>query len=377
MSQMNKPVQKKRTADEYGAIMDDVLEDGSDSEDEQEPAIKRQAVAQMPHAMDPSSIVHQSVNNDGKKQKSQKRQKGEPKGKLTAYGFFSKEIRTHMKENNQLVLFTELATQTAALWRNMTEEQKAPYEQQAREDKERWTREMEQFKANYPHGMEAAISASSMMSSSVENIVAGGVTGGIPPAAGKKAKKAKKDKDAPKDRNAPKGPVNSFLFYYARCCRDLKQTDPTMENKEMARVAGIRWKALTAEEKAPFEQMAKEDKERHARQLAENVVLPPKGPINSYLFFYAEVRAELAISNPGMAASDQGQIAGQRWKQLSSDDRAPFEQKSKQDKERHARELAEYLAANPGATQAMPTNANQQMVPQTVQASIYPQGGMV
>lgn len=96
MNQINKPVPKKRTADEYGAIMDDVLEDGSDSEDEQEPAIKRQAVAQMPHAMDPSSIVHQSVNNDGKKQKSQKRQKGEPKGKLTAYGFFSKEIRTFL-----------------------------------------------------------------------------------------------------------------------------------------------------------------------------------------------------------------------------------------------------------------------------------------
>jgi hypothetical protein len=249
-------------------IMDGVLNDGSDSEDETTapPSPKRQALADATEAAptgvtsDPAVVVKQ-------KQKSQKRQKGEPKGKMTAYGFFSNEIRTHMKESNQIVAFTELSKQTAQLWRGMTEEQKAPYEQQAREDKERWTKEMEVFKAGLPFGPPANANADG--TSSVEKIVK---PNSATPGDSTKKQKVK----VKKDKNAPKGPVGSFLFFYADVRAELVQSSPEMENTEMGKVAGMRWKALTPEEKAPYELKAKEDKERHTREMAKYIATNPQ-----------------------------------------------------------------------------------------------------
>ena len=335
MSQLKEPVSKKRPAEDYSTIIGTMEDDGSDSEVEQESAaLKHNQVVTQQSQMSGATTHFQGNSTEGRRQR-QKRQKGEPKGKMTAYGFFSKEIRTHMNENNQLVLFTELAKQTASLWRNMTEEQKAPYEQMARDDKVRWAREMESFKQAHPHGMEATIAASKMLSAaSMENIVGANIPtmpqsvlphGGPSVAQPKKPRKPRKQKEyVPKDRNAPKGPVNSFLFYYKECREALKKSNPEMENREMGRVAGLRWKAMSAEDKLPYEELAKADKERHARQLHENVVLPPKSPVNSYLFFYADVRAELLSSSPGMDNRDMAKVSGHRWKQMSNEDKAPY-----------------------------------------------------
>jgi hypothetical protein len=263
----------KRDESEMMSDNVNVLEDGSDTEDETSgisPSPKRQALVASDGA--PTSIG--AENNGVKKQKSQKRQKGEPKGKTTAYGFFSNEIRTHMKESNQVVAFTELSKQTAQLWRGMTEDQKAPYEQQAREDKDRWMKEMEIFKAGLPIDSQTTMTTNPDGTSTVEKIVK---PASVTPGSSTKKQKVK----VKKDKNAPKGPIGSFLFFYADVRAELLISSPEMENTEMGRVAGTRWKSLSPEEKAPYEQKAKEDKERHVRELAEYLATNPLAAQNA------------------------------------------------------------------------------------------------
>ena len=79
-----------------------------------------------------------------------------------------------------------------------------------------------------------------------------------PKAAKGKASKGKKD-DKPKVKRAP-GPY--MIFCKAERPKIVK-ANPNMPFGEVGKALGARWKAFSAEEKAPFEAKAKEAKEKY------------------------------------------------------------------------------------------------------------------
>ncbi|KAJ3430225.1 high mobility group protein dsp1 [Anaeramoeba flamelloides] len=84
-----------------------------------------------------------------KKKKNKKRKKKDPnapKGKRSAYNFYSSASREKLKEKNPDLKFGDLATIISKEWREMSEEQKKPYQKQSDEDKERYEREMKEYK---------------------------------------------------------------------------------------------------------------------------------------------------------------------------------------------------------------------------------------
>uniref|UniRef100_A0A7S0WQ82 FACT complex subunit SSRP1 n=1 Tax=Chlamydomonas leiostraca TaxID=1034604 RepID=A0A7S0WQ82_9CHLO len=99
----------------------------------------------------------------------------------------------------------------------------------------------------------------------------------------KKEKKPKKDKAGgddgeeggpkkrgrkKKDPNAPKGAISAFM-YFSNALRDkVKEENPGIKFGEVGKLMGERWKAATAEDKAPYEAMAREDKARYAKAMA-------------------------------------------------------------------------------------------------------------
>ncbi|XP_072977188.1 FACT complex subunit SSRP1-like [Typha angustifolia] len=100
------------------------------------------------------------------------------------------------------------------------------------------------------------------------------------PAAAKSSSSKKKSKDGDeegskkrkqkkkKDPNAPKRAMSGFMFFSNTERENLKRSHPGMSFTEVGRALGERWKKMTAEEKEPYESMAKADSKRYKEAMA-------------------------------------------------------------------------------------------------------------
>ena len=86
-----------------------------------------------------------------------------------------------------------------------------------------------------------------------------------------KVPKIGNDKDplAGYEGTKPKRPGNPYSFFNTPNMKKLKEENPDMKQSEIMKKSAAEWNALTEEEKQPYEEMAKKDKERHAKQIAE------------------------------------------------------------------------------------------------------------
>ncbi|XP_020259196.1 FACT complex subunit SSRP1-like [Asparagus officinalis] len=76
---------------------------------------------------------------------------------------------------------------------------------------------------------------------------------------GSKKKRQKKKKDP----NAPKRAMSAFMFFSNTERENLKKNNPGMSFTDVGRALGEKWKKMTAEEKEPFESMARADSKRY------------------------------------------------------------------------------------------------------------------
>ncbi|GLC39441.1 hypothetical protein PLESTB_001348900 [Pleodorina starrii] len=83
------------------------------------------------------------------------------------------------------------------------------------------------------------------------------------PAEGGKPKKEKKVKDP----NAPKKNLTAFMYFSGATRDKVKAENPGIAFGEVGKMLGERWKAMSSEDKAPFEQMAVKDKVRYAEAM--------------------------------------------------------------------------------------------------------------
>jgi hypothetical protein len=81
-----------------------------------------------------------------------------------------------------------------------------------------------------------------------------------------KVKKKKKKKV--KDPDAPKRPLGPYFFYFKEYNTLIKQENPNFIQKEVVAKIAVNWKALNEDEKAPYIEKSKEDKERYVREKA-------------------------------------------------------------------------------------------------------------
>ncbi|GAA5822806.1 hypothetical protein JCM5353_003530 [Sporobolomyces roseus] len=71
----------------------------------------------------------------------------------------------------------------------------------------------------------------------------------------------------------------------------------------------------------------------------------PKRPLSAYMHFSQAKRAEVKEENPDVTFGEIGKLLGAKWKEADADDRAPFEEKAKEDKARYEKEKADYEAS--------------------------------
>lgn len=71
-----------------------------------------------------------------------------------------------------------------------------------------------------------------------------------------------------KEAGAPKGPSASFMVFMNQTRASLRAERPDLSMTEMTKVLGDRWRHMRAEDKVPFEELARLDRERYAREMA-------------------------------------------------------------------------------------------------------------
>lgn len=177
----------------------------------------------------------------------------------------------------------------------------------------------------------------------------------------------KKGKDK-KDKNAPKRAKSSYNYYVEESMAKLRESNPDMKVSEIMKMAGEQWKNISAEDKAAFEEKASEDKLRYKdamksyvppsddddgtpakkRKKAKKDKNAPKGALSSYIIFATEVRPKLLEANPEMKSSEIMKECGAKWREMSAEDKVPYEEKAALDKARYAGEMASYRALQGG-----------------------------
>ena len=72
----------------------------------------------------------------------------------------------------------------------------------------------------------------------------------------------------------------------------------------------------------------------------------PKRGLSAYMYYTADVRAKFKEENPDAKLGDLAKLMGAKWKTLSAEDKAPYEEKAKEETARYEEEKITWLAAN-------------------------------
>jgi hypothetical protein len=183
-----------------------------------------------------------------------------------------------------------------------------------------------------------------------------------------KVQKVKKERD----ENAPKRAVKSFNLFLKDKRKDLKAANPGANQSKLEALAKSLWKTLSSEDKAPYDAQREIDRERADKERAEYVktlppkaaVLPvaletsvvkpqqrvvgmvkikaPKGPTSSFNLFFMDIRMTIKGNRPEWGSEDIIREAVVMWKSLTEEERQPYEDRAKADKERVVRETEEF-----------------------------------
>lgn len=170
-----------------------------------------------------------------------------------AYGQFSNEKRKEFTELCKGKPVSEVSKMCSVEWKKLTPEQQAPYQQKYEAAKKKFDEDMAAF------------------------LAAGGVKqkGATALRAEKrKAKAGKKKKE--KDPNAPKKPVGgAYGCFLAKHREAITKECAGKAATEVSKVAGERWKKLSAAEKEPFEKEYAAKSEEYKKAM-ESYVPPAK-----------------------------------------------------------------------------------------------------
>merc|ERR1712065_102831 len=102
----------------------------------------------------------------GGKKKKKKKDPNAPKGPVTAFLLFNKEVRASVKEENPEATFAEIGKKIGEKWKSLTDSEKKPFQDKADVAKAKYQRELAEYKKNKPATPTPSSSSESSDSSS-------------------------------------------------------------------------------------------------------------------------------------------------------------------------------------------------------------------
>ncbi|CAF2149466.1 BnaA01g13430D [Brassica napus] len=328
------------------------------------------------------------------KKKKKKKDCPETKRPSSSYILWCKEQRDEVKKQNPEADFKETANILGAKWKSLSAEEKKPYEERYKVEKEAYLqviakekREREAMKLLDDEQKQKT--AMDLLDQYLQFVQEGEQD---------IKKKSKKEKDPLK----PKHPISAFLVYANERRAALRE-----ENKnvvEVAKMTGEEWKKLSDKEKAPYEEVAKKNKETYLQAMEEykrtkeeeamsqkkeeeellklhkqealqllkkkektdNLIKKeketkkkknenvdpnkPKKPASSFILFSKDVRKALTEERPGTSNSTVTALISVKWKELGEEEKQSYNNKAAKLMEAYKKELEDYNKKSAAAT---------------------------
>ncbi|MCO5586962.1 hypothetical protein L7F22_040907 [Adiantum nelumboides] len=135
--------------DDSGSPSDDSDEEGSDASeggDEERPVKEKRKESAAPKPASARKKKREDVEGDGKK-KRRKKDPNAPKRAISSFMYFSQAEREVLKRTNPGLAFKEVAKVLGERWKKLSEEEKEPYENSAKLDKVRYSKEMTEYRS--------------------------------------------------------------------------------------------------------------------------------------------------------------------------------------------------------------------------------------
>jgi len=175
-----------------------------------------------------------------------KRDSNAPKRNMSVFFLYQNAMRSQFTMENPGMSCSQLAKYTSCMYKNLTPEEKAIWVQRAEEDKKRY----EQQIASYvpPPGYDARGNA-------IED------------------RSKRRNRRNPKDPDAPKQASGSYVFFTNEMRPIVMKQFPGIKFADIGRILGERWRALTAEEKIHYENLAAKDKLRFQVEMKQQATL--------------------------------------------------------------------------------------------------------
>lgn len=305
-----------------------------------QPAVQEPAVEEPKSAVQPAS--EQPAQASGSQPKK-------PAG--GAFGRFLAENRAALTEECKGQPVTAVTKLASERFKALSEEDKAVWQKKFQEAKEKYEKDVDAFKAAGGEIKKADKSLKRKGNKSSGNV----------------AKKMKVDPDAPKK---PVG--GAYGRFLAQHRAEFQKECEGKPASAVSKVAGDKWKAMTEEEKKPFqeefekamatyreamksytppEQPADASKPRLSKLAkksgsgkrkggkAQKDPAAPKKPVGgAYGRFVAQHRAEFQKQCEGKPVSAVSKLAGDKWKALTEEEKKPYQ-------EEYVKEVAAYKEA--------------------------------
>ena len=168
-----------------------------------------------------------------------KKDKKAPKKARSAYTFYLEESHARIKGTNPDAPFGVVSKQISAEWKAMTESEKHRYVELSHLDKSRFSEEKSEYVPTVGYGLD-----------------------------GKPLHKQGKHRRAKKDKSLPKGACSAYIIFCTQMRPVIKGENPNILNTDIMKETGNRWRAMSLQQRLPWEDLATQDKARFDQEMA-------------------------------------------------------------------------------------------------------------
>jgi len=137
-----------------------------------------------------------------------------------------------------------------------------------------------------------------------------------------------------------KRPKSAYMFYAASVYQSVKSQNENASAPELLQKIAQKWNSLSDAQKQPYNEKAKEDKERYTKQVAEyKKTLPPKRPLSAFMIYSNDVRDSIMNANPNSTFGEIGSIIGEKWRSLSESQKEKYKKARRTSKTSLSKEI--------------------------------------
>ncbi|XP_068666764.1 high mobility group B protein 6-like [Aristolochia californica] len=323
------------------------------------------------------------------KEQEQKEKKGghEIKRPCPPYSLWCKDHWNEVKKENPDADFKEISNIMGARWKNLSPEEKKPYEEKYHDAKETYIQIIgkEKREKEALNLLEEEQKQKTAMELLDQYLL-------FKQEIEKESKKTRKLRDPLR----PKHPMSAFFLF-----SNERRAALLAENKnllEVSKILGEDWKNMNEQKRAPYEEIAKQQKEEYLSQMqiykqkkaeeaavsqreeeeqmkihkqealqllkkkekTENIIKKikeqkkkhklgknvdpnrPKKPATSFLLFSKETRKQLLQERPGINTSTLRAMVSVKWKEINEDEKELWNKRASIAMEEYRREMEEY-----------------------------------